>query len=400
MKRFSPWALTAVTASLALCSAPAWGNVVKESITISGSMGVLGSVPTSQFKAFDPSMGTLVHISVRISGTLDYTGHGIPADEGATLGLADPGRVPDLAFDWFPKVGAGLKFSFDKPDITDAAVLSDYTGTGLRHLEVNDVGGNDSDHYTLAGSGTVTFEYVAAPSSPPVYTWYGSSVVLSVIMAGPVTPPPGSPVEAQLGFLDLNGTLIGQLTPVTLLPGQVASVSLNANQVVHAAGQLAGVQPVILFPPSGFVPGIYASTEVSDAQTGIGKVLTIATGDPTEPASLLGPQGVAGGQLLRLAVSAFAPNPCVATLGFADHFGNPVGPSIPVDLSPGHAQALDLDASVLGLQSGQRAEVQPIVTLHTPVNTSASSSGCSVSSQAIDKTSGQTGTYQALVMQQ
>jgi len=103
MKRFSPFALIAVAVSLVLSSTPAWGNVIKESISISGGMGVLGSVPTSKFKAFDPSLGTLVHISVRLSGTLDYTDHGLPADEGATLGLADPGHVPDLAFDWFLK---------------------------------------------------------------------------------------------------------------------------------------------------------------------------------------------------------------------------------------------------------------------------------------------------------
>jgi hypothetical protein len=398
MKRFSPWTLITVTVSL-VCSTAAFGNVVKESLSISGSMGVLGSVPTSQFKAFDPSLGTLVHISIHLSGVLDYTGKGLPVDEGATLGLADPARVPDLAFDWFPKVGSGLKFSFVKLDITDPTILGDYTGSGLRNLAVNDVGGNGSDHYTLTGSGTVTYEYVAAPSSPPVYPWYGSIVNLSVIVAGPVTPPPGTPVEAQLGFMDLNGNLIGQLTNVTLLSGQVASVSLNSNLVVHAAGQVSGVQPVVMFPPGGFVPGIYAATEVSDGATGTGRVLSVVVGDPTEPLSVLGPQGIAGGQLLRLAASAFSPNPCVAALSFTDRNGNPVGPAVQVDLSPGHAQALDLDATVLGLQSGHRAEVQPVAALLAPVN-SLAASRCSISAQTLDKTSGQPGTYQALVLEQ
>ena len=87
----------------------------------------------------------LVPISIHLSGTLDYTGGGIPADEGATLGLGDPSQVVDLVYDFFPKVGSGLK-SFAKLKITNPAILSDYRGTGLRHFVVNNVSGNLSDH--------------------------------------------------------------------------------------------------------------------------------------------------------------------------------------------------------------------------------------------------------------
>jgi hypothetical protein len=382
LQRSAPRALIALVLSLT----PAWAGQVKHSITISGSMGVIGSVNTSDFKAFDTSLGTLVHISVTLSGTLDYTGKGIPADEGATLGLADPKRLPDLTWEFFPKIGAGLPFSFVKLNIANAAILSDYSGTGLRHLAVNDVGGNATDHYTLSGSGTVTYDYVAAAASPPVSPWAGAWARLKITVAGPITPPPGSPVEAELGFTDLAGNLIAPLTTVSLLTGQVAWVDLNVNQSM-------AVRPLVTFPQGASIVSLNATTEIFEGQTGIGRVLTTTTSFPAAPT--FSPQGLAGGQVLRMIASSYPPDPCSATLHFTGHDGIAVGPSMQVTLSPGQSQALDLDGNVLGLQAGMRAEIQPMVTLPA-----AQTSACAVSVQAIDKTTGQTGTYQAIVVSQ
>jgi hypothetical protein len=66
-----------------------------------------------------------------------------------------------------------------------------------------------------------------------------------------------------------------------------------------------------------------------------------------------------------------------------------------VDLAPGQLQVLDLDASALGLQTGMRTEVQSVVTL-----AGSTGSACAVSAQAIDKATGQSGTYQAIVVSQ
>ena len=68
-------------------SAAAWAASTTESITISGTMPVLGTVATSDFAAFNPALGKLVSMSVSLSGTLDYTGKGIHANSGACLEL-------------------------------------------------------------------------------------------------------------------------------------------------------------------------------------------------------------------------------------------------------------------------------------------------------------------------
>jgi hypothetical protein len=55
---------------------------------------------------------------------------------------------------------------------------------------------------------------------------------------------------------------------------------------------------------------------------------------------------------------------------------------------------------MLGLQSGQRTEVHPVVTLQTPTNTPGAVSACAVSSEVITKSNGQTGTYQWIFVSQ
>src|SRR5208282_2100949 len=113
------------------------------------------------------------------------------------------------------------------------------------------------------------------------------------------------------------------------------------------------------------------------------------------------PQGLAGGQSLRITAVAFPPDPCVGTLSFADKNGNPLGGSDAVNLQPGTGTYFDLNAAALGLSVGQRAEVLPVVTLAQPIGAAAGpaiGSVCQVSVEAFDHLTGRTETYQSAVL--
>jgi hypothetical protein len=178
--RYSPYGLATVTIALALSSTPAPADVfLTETMSISGTveppLGVHTApttVDTSQFAAFNPALGTLLSISATLSGTLNYTGSGIPADEGTSLELQeDPvvskvctSGIDDCIF--IPALGSGIPFSFALSGMTDPTVLSNYSGTGLRDFGVYDFAGNLTDLVTLDGEGTVTFEYASAIPEP------------------------------------------------------------------------------------------------------------------------------------------------------------------------------------------------------------------------------------------
>jgi hypothetical protein len=66
---------------------------------------------------------------------------------------------------------------------------------------------------------------------------------------------------------------------------------------------------------------------------------------------------------MQLIVTAVFPDPCNAILSSANETGSPVGGSLPVDLEPGQTASLPVNADTLGLQRGQRMEVQPIVSV-------------------------------------
>jgi hypothetical protein len=381
-----------LAASLVIFSAPSWGASTTETITISGTMPNLGTVATPPFPAFDPKLGKLVSMSVHLSGTLDYTGKGIPADEGACLELEDqsfPTYYADLANVYIPALGSGIKYAFTARHVSDPNVLSRYTGAGSRHLIVYDCGGNLTDRIELAGSGTVTYNYdPPAPPHHPVPTWYPSIIRLSLEFAGPVTPPPGSPVEAIVGFVDLNGVTVGQPVTVAVVPGQVTSVDLNSGTFLHALGQHANVLPVVSAPAGQTLPPLQVTTEVFDGQSGFGALLSTENELAAAPPSLA-PQGLAGGQSMRLIATAYPPNACAATLSFADSKGNPTGTSLQVNLRPGQSVPLDFNSSILSLQPGQRIEVQPKVMVQS------SGSSCGATAEVFDQATGRTWTYQS-----
>jgi hypothetical protein len=216
------------------------------------------------------------------------------------------------------------------------------------------------------------------------------------VVAGPAVVPPGVPVEANLGFVDLNGNAVGPSLQVALNPGQTQSLEWAAP--VQQLGQRVEVRPVVTqtsTDPSS--PSLQASVEVFDLLTGFGTVLAPAPAAQ----SISGvpgffPQGLAGGQTMRLNVVAFPPGPCTGVLSFADKNGARLGPSLPVNLTPGMAASLDLNADALGLKVGEHMEVQPVISASPSISAGPPiTSACQGSVEVFDHLTGRTWTYQS-----
>lgn len=243
-------------------------------------------------------------------------------------------------------------------------------------------------------------------SEVPIFPHYlgGAAGQIIHIVAGPVMVPPGVPVEANLGFVDINGNSVGPNSTVTLNAGEAASLDLIVDTLVGQSGQRVEVRPVVeiagagaaasavaLTPPTVELPEV---TEIFDHLTGDGTVLV-----PGEIAYPPNPQfafqGLAARQTMRLIVAAVPPNFCVGTLGFVNKDGSPVGPSLQVNLAPGQAALLDLNSATLGLQPGQRMELQPMVR-GTPATAArpAVSSACLANAEVFDNATGRSATYQ------
>lgn len=230
---------------------------------------------------------------------------------------------------------------------------------------------------------------------PPVGGALGQGVRLTVV-AGPAIVPPGAPVEATIGFVDLNGNAVGPSAQVALNPGQTQS--LEWNPPVQQLGQRVEVRPVVTQTSTNPAsPLLQASVEIFDLLTGFGAVLAPApAAQSVSGVSGFFPQGLAGGQTMRLNVVAFPPDPCNGVLSFADKNGAPLGPSMPVNLSPGMATSLDLNADALGLKVGQHMEVQPAVSVTPSISAGPPiTSACQESVEVFDHLTGRTWTYQS-----
>jgi hypothetical protein len=224
------------------------------------------------------------------------------------------------------------------------------------------------------------------------------------LIAGPVTPVPGSPVEANLSFVDLSGNVIGPSSTFTINPGETVALDFHPDAYTQVPGQRLEIIPVITQSPNpnAAPPGsIQASVQVIDSLLGFATVLSPASQWPPDPnAPALVTQDLAGGQTMRLNVVAFPPNPCDATLSFADNNGNPLGQSQQVTLPPGAGASFDLNADTLGLKLGQHIDVQPMVTATAPVGAAvAPNSACQISVEVFDRITGRTTTYQNAVAQ-
>lgn len=212
----------------------------------------------------------------------------------------------------------------------------------------------------------------------------GQSLLLNVV----AFPP--TPCMAQVGFQNSAGNPVGPSQTVTLEAGQSMSLSLNANSLTTAIGQRVEVLPTVV-PSAAPVAAnaCVATAEVIDNILGVTMVLVPgAVSFPPSPA--FGLLGVTLLQTVRLNVVAYPPSPCIGQIGFADNNGNPIGAPMPVDLPPGQATFLDLPGSTLVKALGERAEVNPVVTLTaSPVAVSA----CVASAEVYDNGVGVTAVF-------
>jgi len=215
------------------------------------------------------------------------------------------------------------------------------------------------------------------------------------VVEGPVAVPPGVPVEAVLGFANAQGGIVGPTSSVTVAPGQTASLDLDVSTVISSGR--TELRPVVTAPaagPPGTGGSLQASVEVFETANAVGSVFGRGvTTIHSAPAFV--PQGVPYGQTIRITALAPPDSSCDALLSFEDSNGNPVGPTKNVKLPPGEMTSLDFNANSLSGQSGQRVEIQPLVTLR---NTAAGSPGpayaCEGSVEVYSQQTGQTSTRQ------
>jgi hypothetical protein len=206
---------------------------------------------------------------------------------------------------------------------------------------------------------------------PPVNPQFGMTGLAAgqTLRLNVVAFPP-NPCVATIGFLNRDGVAPASnpSKTVSLAPGQSDFVDLTADALGILAGGRREFQPVVSVAQSSdpSVPNMCgASVEVFTSATGATQVATSA---PETAVANVAPQfgmvAIALGQTLRLNVVAWPPDPCVAVIGFLTATGapSPIQNKV-VSLDPNHADFIDLHADMLGLQAGERAELQPVVTL-------------------------------------
>jgi hypothetical protein len=248
---------------------------------------------------------------------------------------------------------------------------------------------------SLSNQSPFAFDLAGPPLVPP--TGGGLGQIARLVVEGPVTPAPGGPVEAQIGFLDpVTGTPVAPLSIVTLNAGQAQSVDVPLSPLVTRIGQHVDLLPVIAQPPGAVQANpiqLSATVQILDAVTGFGTVLSHAL-QPGASVPTLGPQILAGGQTLRVTVVA-GTDPCIGNVGFNDLNGNPLVQSTPLNLMPGTGTSVDLDADTLSLKLGQRIEAQPALTVTQPAAAVALNSVCQASAEVFDHVTGRTWSYQS-----
>jgi hypothetical protein len=209
---------------------------------------------------------------------------------------------------------------------------------------------------------------------------------------------PPNPCNATIGFLNHDGAVPPNqpVKTVSLSPGQSDFVDLTAAALGIPTGGRREFQPVVLLAPQpdpNAAPSVCAaSVELFIGQTGASQV---AVSQPDTAAPNVAPQfgmaGIALGQTLRLNVVAWPPDPCVAMIGFLTSSGQPAPvPDKTVSLNPNEADFVDLHAAALGLQAGERAELQPVVML---LPGPAGVSTCQANAQVFATSTGRTRVY-------
>jgi len=340
-----------------------------------------------------PAVGALPGVVSPVLAGVPIAGYTDTGIQFCVIDVTDGPNIPTIFATWQDPAGDMLNYDYHF-DVTAPFTTGVFPGDGSLFVTI-----------ISPASGTpyfgpnATLTITEAVSFPPIPRWAGSIVRVSLIVAGPVTPLPGSPVEALVGFVDLNGNPIGQFPPVPCTPGQISTFELDSGTSPVAFGHHTAVVPVVSAPPGQVLPPLQLTTEVLDNLTGFGAVLTTQTGLASPPASF-SPQGLAAGQIMRLTATAYPPDPCDATLSFANAQGVPVGPSLNVNLSPGQSQSLDLSSAMLNVPLGKSVLVRPMVALQAPISAAAvGSAACMVSSDVFDVITNRTWTYQVANVQ-
>ena len=168
--------------------------------------------------------------------------------------------------------------------------------------------------------------------------------------------------------------------------------------------QHVDVIPVVTFESGGqpvSAPPIQVSAEIFEAVAGPGlgaepvPMPWLVWSTSAAPASALAPQAIFAGQTMRLIAQAAGGNACIATLSFKNAAGVAVGPTAVVNVPPGRAQALDLDAGVLYLTGTQDALILPAVQ----IGPTAAASPCQVTSEIFFTNTGLPGGSQTALYQ-
>jgi hypothetical protein len=230
----------------------------------------------------------------------------------------------------------------------------------------------------------------AHAQTPPVNPQFGMvGLAAGETLRLNVVAFPPDPCIATIGFLNHDGGVppSNSLQTVALQPGQADLVDLTAASLGIQPGGRREFQPVVSLA-AGAQNACGASVELFNSATGVSQV-AIPTPDSGTPnvAPQFGMIAIVPGQTLRLNVVAFPPNPCVATIGFLASDGSQAGGTSTVTLAPNHADFLDLPAVMLALQPGERAQLQPVVTLLAgPTGVSA----CQADAEVFDVRTGRT----------
>jgi outer membrane protein assembly factor BamB len=400
--------------------------------------------PTGTFTCAPPSGGTCYPFGLTFGpdGNLyvsDLSSRGVLKLNGTTLaymGVFVPAMgSPASTFPWGLHFGpnGNLYVAFSEPpgnvyDILEfngssGAFIAAFLATGLVNADFAFAPAPDTEIYVAnnygfqrysssTGSllstfgsgynGTAGFIVMGGPvPTIPPYLIYDPLTVNNLqtlrltVVNGPVRVPPGVPVEAQLGFLGKGGHAVGPTLVVNLNPGQTGTLDLDASTLI-SSGRIE-LQPTVTALPGTPLGSLQGSAEVFTTSNGVGSVFYAGIPVPpvsniTGPPSFV-PQGVIYGESIQINVLAPPDSPCVALLSFTDANGNPTGPTLDVNLSPGTMSSLTYNPNSI-TQSG-RQEFVPQMTPSNPVGGSGVASACLGSSEVINQRTSAVSTYQA-----
>ena len=238
------------------------------------------------------------------------------------------------------------------------------------------------------------------PSGIPPYVLFDpidvvtSQTLRITVIDGPVPVGPGVPVQAQLGFQNSEGVMVGPTQVVSLNPGQSASLDLNASTLI-SSGRIQ-LQPVVTAVPGTTLGSLSGSAEIYTTSDGVGSVFypgipVPPVSDITGPPSFV-PQGAVRGQSMQINVAAPPDSPCVAMLSFTNASGTAVGPTQQVNLSPGTMTSLVFNVNP-DTKSG-REEFVPQITPNNPTGAQGVAPACLGSAEVFLQKSGAISTYQ------